>query len=62
MPILQVELLKGRTVEQKREMVRKVTNAITETLNCPKEAVSIIIREMEWENYAKAGVLKVDSK
>jgi len=62
MPILQVELLKGRTVEQKREMVRKVTDAITETLNCPKEAVSIIIREMEWENYAKAGVLKADSK
>jgi 4-oxalocrotonate tautomerase len=62
MPILQVEILKGRTVEQKREMVRKVTDAITETLNCPKEAVSIIIREMEWENYAKAGILKVDSK
>ena len=62
MPILQVEILKGRTVEQKREMVRKVTDAVTETLNCPKEAVSIIIREMECENYAKAGVLKVDSK
>jgi len=62
MPILQVEILKGRTVEQKREMVKKVTEAITETLNCPKEAVSIIIREMEWENFAKAGVLKFDSK
>jgi 4-oxalocrotonate tautomerase len=62
MPILQVELLKGRTVEQKREMVRKVTDAVTETLNCPKEVVSIIIREMELENFAKAGVLKIDSK
>ena len=62
MPILQVEILKGRTVEQKREMVRKVTDAVTETLNCPKEAVSIIIREMEWENYARAGILKADSK
>ncbi len=62
MPILQVEMLKGRTVEQKREMVRKVTEAITETLNCPQEAVSIIIREMELENIAKAGILKVDSK
>ncbi|OGD15620.1 4-oxalocrotonate tautomerase [Candidatus Atribacteria bacterium RBG_19FT_COMBO_35_14] len=62
MPILQVELLKGRTVEQKREMVKKVTDAITETLDCPKEAVSIIIREMELENFAKAGVLKADSK
>lgn len=62
MPILQVELLKGRTVKQKREMVRKVTDAVTETLNCPKEVVSIIIREMELENFAKAGVLKIDSK
>lgn len=62
MPIIQVELLKGRTVEQKREMVRKVTDAVAETLNCPKEVVSIIIREMELENFAKAGVLKVDTK
>ncbi len=62
MPILQVEILKGRTLEQKREMVRKVTDAVTETLNCPKEAVRIIIREMEFENFAKAGVLKADSK
>ncbi len=62
MPILQVELLKGRTVEQKREMVRKVTDAVTETLNCPKEAVSIIIREMELENFAHAGVLRSDGK
>ena len=37
MPILQVEILKGRTLEQKREMVRKVTDAVTETLNCPKK-------------------------
>lgn len=62
MPILQVEILKGRTIEQKREMVKKVTDAVTETLDCPKEAVSIIIREMELENFAKAGVLKVDSQ
>jgi 4-oxalocrotonate tautomerase len=62
MPILQIEILKGRTIEQKRKMVKKVTEAITETLNCPEEAVSIIIREMEWENYAKAGILKADSK
>ncbi|MBP8718017.1 MAG: 4-oxalocrotonate tautomerase [Candidatus Atribacteria bacterium] len=62
MPILQIEILKGRTIEQKRKMVKKVTEAITETLNCPEEAVSIIIREMEWENYARAGILKADSK
>jgi len=62
MPILQVEILKGRTIEQKRKMVRKVTDAITETLDCPEEAVRIIIREMEFDNFAKAGILKVDIK
>ncbi len=60
MPILQVEMLKGRTLDQKREMVSKVTDVISETLQCSREAVIIIIREMEPENLSKAGVLKVD--
>lgn len=60
MPILQVEILKGRNLEQKREMVKRVTDVIAETLNCPKEAVTIIIREMEPEHLVKAGVLKID--
>lgn len=60
MPIVQVELLKGRTLEQKRALVEKVTEAISESVNCPKEAVSIIIREMETENYAQGGVLRSD--
>ena len=61
MPILQIEILKGRTIEQKKEMAKRVTDAVSETLNCPKEAVSIIIREMETENFAKAGKLRVDN-
>ena len=31
MPIVQIDLLEGRTVEQKRAMVAKVTEAIQET-------------------------------
>jgi 4-oxalocrotonate tautomerase len=62
MPILQVEILKGRTVEQKRKMVKRVTEAVMETLDCPKEAVRIIIREMELENFASSGVLRCDNK
>jgi len=61
MPILQIEILKGRTIEQKREMAKRVTDAVSETLNCPKEAISIIIREMETENFAKAGKLRIDN-
>ncbi|MGI6685538.1 MAG: 4-oxalocrotonate tautomerase [Bacillota bacterium] len=60
MPIVQMEILKGRTVEQKREMVKGVTDAICKSLSCPPEAVSIIIREMENEDYAVAGKLHAD--
>ncbi|KAF5046934.1 2-hydroxymuconate tautomerase [bioreactor metagenome] len=62
MPIIQVEMLKGRTLEQKRALAEKVTQAVVETANCPKEAVKIIIREMEFENYSQGGVLKCDEK
>ncbi len=59
MPIVQVEILKGRTVEQKREMVTEVTNALVNTIGCSKESVSVIIREMEKENYGHAGQLAI---
>lgn len=62
MPIVQIDILAGRTVEQKREMARRVTEAITDTLKCPAEAVKIIIRDMAQENYASAGVLRIDEK
>jgi 4-oxalocrotonate tautomerase len=60
MPILQVEILKGRTQEQKREMVHQVTEAICRTLQCPPEVVTIMIREMEKEHFAVGGILYSD--
>lgn len=60
MPIVQVELLEGRTLEQKRLLVEKVTQAIVESLGAPPEKVTIIIRDMAKENYALAGKLAID--
>ncbi|GAB6156289.1 4-oxalocrotonate tautomerase [Desulfosporosinus burensis] len=60
MPIVQVELLEGRTIEQKRLLAEKVTQAIVESIGAPAESVSIIIRDMSKENYSKAGVLAID--
>lgn len=57
MPVVQIEMMTGRTVQQKREMVQRVTEALVETVGCSKEAVTVIIREMEKENYAHAGEL-----
>jgi 4-oxalocrotonate tautomerase len=62
MPVIQVEMLKGRSVEQKRAMVEKMTQVMVDTVACQKEAVRIIIRDMEPENFALAGELKCDNK
>lgn len=60
MPIVQIDMLEGRSVEQKRNMVAKVTEAIVETCDAPPETVTIIIREMSKTNLGKAGKLRSD--
>ena len=60
MPIVEVSILEGRTLDQKRQMAKAVTGAICTTLSVPEEAVSIIIREMAKTNFAKSGKLKCD--
>ncbi len=60
MPIVQIEMLEGRTVEQKREMVKKVTEAIVDTVKVTPDKITIIIREMKRENMGKAGKLHLD--
>jgi 4-oxalocrotonate tautomerase len=60
MPIVQIDFVDNRTVEQKRAMAQKITEAICETAKCPPEAVTIIIRDLPRHNFAKAGVLLSD--
>jgi len=60
MPIVQIHLLEGRSVEQKRALVDKVTKAICETVNVPPDAVKIVLSDMARHDYAHAGVLQVD--
>lgn len=60
MPIVQIDMLEGRTVEQKRKLVAKVTEAIVESVDAAPETVTIIIREMSKQNLGKAGKLRSD--
>jgi len=60
MPIVQIDLVEGRSLEQKREMVKRVTEAIVDTAKCPIEAVTIVLREAPTQHIAKAGVLMSD--
>ena len=58
MPIIHMDILEGRTQEQIKQMVEKVTKAVCETLNAPPEAVIITINHMKKDEFAVAGKLK----
>ena len=60
MPIVTVKMLEGRTDEQKRALVEKVTDAVVETIDARREAVSVVIEEMSPNHYGSGGVRASD--
>ena len=60
MPSITVKILKGKTVEQKRVLVKDITEMIVKNIGVPPEVVNIDIVEYSSENIANAGQLLVD--
>lgn len=61
MPIITVEMVEGRTLEQKKAMAEAITRSVSEICKCPEEAVTIVIHDMPKTNIAKAGKLLSES-
>ena len=55
MPIVNVKMLEGRSDEQKRALIEKVTDVIVETTGAPAERVTVVIDEMKKTNLGIAG-------
>ncbi len=62
MPTINVQMLDGRSVEQKRAFVKAVTEVTCTTLGCSAESVNIIINDVKRENWATAGKLWSDPR
>lgn len=60
MPKVTIQIFEGRTLEQKRAMVAKVTDAIVETIGARREGVDITILEISKAQYAVGGELYCD--
>jgi 4-oxalocrotonate tautomerase len=60
MPLIIVKMLEGRSVEQKRRLVKAVTEVVSEYTGAPEEQVDVIIEDYTRENWAKAGTLFCD--
>jgi len=57
MPILRVETWAGLPKEKKRDFVETLTREAVRILDCPAEAVTVIIDEVSKENWGAAGEL-----
>lgn len=60
MPFISVEILKGRTLDQRRDFARRVTAAAVEALGSPADKVRIVFREIDPTEFSRAGVLASD--
>lgn len=55
MPIATINIIEGRSDEQKEELILKVSQAIHEALNAPIETVRVIINEMPKQHFGIGG-------
>jgi 4-oxalocrotonate tautomerase len=57
MPTYHVEMMEGRTVEQKKKLVEAITRVSVEILGGQPESVDILITDIKRENWATGGKL-----
>jgi len=55
MPIIEMHLLEGRTVEQKRRAAAAITAALTDSLGVRPDQVRILITEHGFEDFSVGG-------
>ena len=60
MPVITIQIAKGRSIEQKRDLVKSITNSVVSSLDVKPEWVSVLIEEFDRENWATGGELHSD--
>ena len=55
MPIVQVNMLEGRTDAQKERLIKEVTDAVARAIDAPIDSIRIIINEMPKQHFGIAG-------
>ena len=60
MPYVKIEMLSGRSKDQKAKLAKDVTDALQRHCGAKPESTFVIIQDVEKENWASAGVLMSD--
>jgi 4-oxalocrotonate tautomerase len=60
MPFVFVHLLKGRSVDQKRKLIARITDALVEEAGARRELVNVSFFESTKEDWGRGGLLGID--
>ncbi|MDD1676847.1 MAG: 4-oxalocrotonate tautomerase family protein [Methanomicrobiales archaeon] len=61
MPVVTIRMAKGRTIDQKRVIVKEITETIVSTLNVDPSWVTVLIEEFDKDCIGKSGKLLCES-
>ena len=62
MPIIRVEMFKGRTKDQKRNLVKELTEAFNRTCGDNHQGIDVMLFDIEQDNWGFGGVLFSEKK
>ena len=60
MPFVNVRMLEGRSLDQKRDLAKAITDAMETICNAKPDGTMVVIEEVPRENWARGGVLLSD--
>lgn len=55
MPVINIEMWEGRTEDDKRRLIKEVTDAVTKALGTSPEHVTVIIHDVPKANWGMRG-------
>jgi len=60
MPFVIVEMWEGRTVDQKRKLVKAITQAMIDHADCKPDHLHVVIHDTPKNSWGRGGVLGID--
>ena len=60
MPVIRVEMFRGRTVDQKRKLVKALTDSFVETCGGTPQSVQVVIQDVDKSDWGSGGNLCSD--
>lgn len=56
MPLIEVTLVAGRSPDQLRQLITSITEAVVSSVDAPREAVRVVLREVPASHWAAGDV------